>query len=246
MANPPALDRIFICSGQSNMSGRAPLAGAPAHGDLSNVWLFKPNGTWENPPTDPANDPTDATFKVLADVNSMVGPILYFADRWTRFFPTQKIGLVPCAKGGRSISAWSRSLLTNTIYGATLVRALAADDFGPLSGVIFFQGEADCNTTTDRDAWYAAFQQLVTDWRSDFATSDLAIVAAILGPFREDRQVTSPYGDDMRVIQSRINIPRVATVPNYDATLYDDVHLDAASAQRCGFRMADAMRMLGV
>lgn len=236
---------LFIGMGQSNWSGRTALSDAPYLVSDPRIWNYKLDGTWQNPAADPLMDKTGSLYPVMNDVSPLLGPAQYFAERWLQFHPNEEVGLVQCARGGRFIADYARDLSTATMYGASKARWEAAAVSGTIKGILWYQGEADSDTSGHRDAWEAAFLQLCIDWRSDIGIPNLPIVMAKIAQSTGATAAAHPYTADLQVIQSRIRTGKCAIIQNDDATLYDEVHLSGDSLRTAGYRMADAMRLLG-
>lgn len=250
----PSNLKIFGLLGQSNMKGRGELTELsrypehPAFGDR--IWAYKFDGTWESPPVEPLHSTTDSEYSVFVSIsdNAGVGPGMFFADHLARYSDFD-IGLVPCAKGGTSISEWARpgdGVDTTTLYGASRARieaALASASGSELAGILWYQGEDDTQSGAEVAAWPAAFATLAANWRSDFSNSNLPIVGVILGP----RDPMHTDWEQMQTNQSQQGYgKRTIFVPASDLTLTtDSPHIDTASQRILGRRMAGAMRVLG-
>lgn len=162
---------LYALMGQSNMSGRGIVPGSQTTGT---VWNFRNSFHWVL-----AVEPVDATGGEVDVVssdppNAGYSPALSFGLEMG-----SNIGLVPCAKGGSSISEWQRSFGDDTLYGSCWKRILAASQMGDLEGILFFQGESDADTEAEANLWAYRFTQFVSAIRSDFG--NIPIVFAQLG-----------------------------------------------------------------
>ena len=249
----PSNLKLFLLFGQSNMAGHGLVSeypvGRPAHGEQ--IWNYGFDGVWRNNPVEPLHDLTDCEYPIFdIGVTYGVGPGLFFADHFARHHSGIEIGLVPCGVGGININKLARpgdGVDTTTIYGASRARWEAAAASGTVEGVIFYQGEADTTSTLVADAWAGKFAQFVTNIRSDTGRPDLPFVFVQVGP-RAGRFLSRPDWPLLQSNQAKIvTTPRVAMVPNLDTALKpgDEVHLDTASQQVIGERIANMMRMLG-
>lgn len=168
---PPDLV-LFALVGQSNMSGRGVLAGAPSdlvtpHLDsLGNVDIFNFGNdyAWHDAvePIDVATGYVDSTSNDGA--SAAVGPSMAFALEYVALHPGVKVGLIPCAKGSTTVHEWRRQSLViggsganvldplrSNLYGSCLHRihtALNESAGSSLGGVLMFQGESDARPTT--------------------------------------------------------------------------------------------------
>jgi Carbohydrate esterase, sialic acid-specific acetylesterase len=176
---PQSLD-IYLLMGQSNMSGRGALEVNGAHDQTSTpqIWLFGNDGQWS-----PAQDPLDSAKgqidMVSADAAAGVGPGMRFAS--TLSTKTRRpIGLVPCAKGGSSISQWQPGLTSDTLYGSCLNRARQAVAHGRIAGILWYQGESDTKTQAAASVWASEFSNMLSAFRRDLGQPNLPVVAVSL------------------------------------------------------------------
>ncbi|MEO1400996.1 MAG: sialate O-acetylesterase, partial [Cyanobacteria bacterium J06635_1] len=181
---------LFVLAGQSNMSGLAEL---PANQTIHpQVFTFGNDYHWQ-PAQEPVDSPIGQVDLVSLDPEAGFGPSVAFAKAMLADNPDLVIGLIPCANGGSTITAWQRDRSDQTLYGSCLKRIQAASTMGKVSGVLFFQGEADALDPKSAvalqpaaDAWATRFTQFATDLRSDLAQPTLPIVYAQIGPLAAD------------------------------------------------------------
>ena len=105
-ASPTTADtEIYLLMGQSNMSGRGLLEELPTQRRTIDpaITVYGNDGAWRiaSEPLDSATNQIDA---VSADAAAGVGPGLSFAKALRQRRPDRRIGLIPCAKGGTSIT----------------------------------------------------------------------------------------------------------------------------------------------
>lgn len=234
---------IFLLAGQSNMSGRAPLAGLPAFRHIDRVRTYRNSGEWTST-AEPIDD-RDRSVYPVGDDDASASPGSAFGDRLAELRPNAVIGLVPCARGATGIDQWARNLSTSALYGAMIARARAAASDGELKGLIWFQGESDAANATLANAWPGKFNRLVADVRSDLRHARLPVVMTVLGPDpnRSDfpawpiiveRQRTMALPDNC----VRVSAQDLAGQPN------DPIHLDTPSIVTLGRRWAEALHAL--
>lgn len=242
---------IFIGAGQSNMSGRGVL-GNPVYDNISRVWNYCANGVWQNAPVDPVDSPICQVDAVSADPDAAVGPLLSFANRLAELRNTD-IGIVPCAKGGTSITEWYRDLRRITLYGSMIARAKEAAQSGVIKGLIWWQGESDCSRSEvpPHDAcpsyytWPADFAAFVANVRTDLGDPNLPVVFAQLSKEPSGIWAYAAWGG-MQQQQAQISIPRVSMIITSDLPVLapNDPHVNAAGQYAAGVRFADAMQVL--
>lgn len=247
--------KIFGAAGQSNMAGAGLLADIPATTPAygSRIWNYKFNETWQNPAAEAIHDATGLVDSVYENgYVDGVGPLLFFADHFLRYSEGDvEVGLVPCAKGATEMDDWERpvgSLDNTTLYGATIGRMQDAAASGTIAGFIWYQGEGDAGNTTEANAWATKFTTMITNIRTDLSIPNLPVVFVQIGACSASYLSTHPDWPLVQTNQSKVvTIPRCVMVPNTDSTLLsgNDVHIDTASQQVIGERIANAMRVMG-
>ena len=152
-----------------------------------NAYTFGNDYQWHlsTSPVDSAEGQVDL---VSADEFTGFGPALAFARSLLTKNSTQPIGLIPCAKSGSSIAEWEKSLDERTLYGSCLKRVRAASTMGTVSGILFFQGEADtvdpeqfADLNPAADAWAEQFATFAYNFRQDIGNPGTPLVYAQLG-----------------------------------------------------------------
>lgn len=150
------------------------------------------------------------------------------------------LGFVPVAKAGSSVAEWARNLSTTTLYGAAYNRTQTALQKGSISGILFFQGEADARTT-DANLWASHFVQLIYDLRSDYG--NVPIIFFQLGANPDPVQY--PYWDVVKAQQASINIAGVTMIQTDDLPMQTGLpHYTSDSYDVLGQRAADAIANL--
>lgn len=234
--DPTAYD-LYLLIGQSNMAGRGELDAAAAAPSPRILNLDK-SGTWV-----PARDPLHFDKPDIVGV----GPGLSFALDVLALRPEATIGLVPCAVGGTSLSAWqpgARDETTGTHpYDDALRRARLALDRGRITAFLWHQGEADCQRD---DGWdhAARLAELVERLRQELDAPEAPFIAGEIGVFRDERaDACRAMNRTLRGLEGRI--PRYACVTSDGlADNGDLLHFSEAAARELGRRYAAAYRRL--
>jgi hypothetical protein len=93
---------LFILAGQSNIAGRGQV---PKSGQNTNsrVYVFGNDYRWRIA-VEPIDDPSNQVDKVSEDSDAGFSPALAFATSLLERRPDMAIGLIPCARGGSSIT----------------------------------------------------------------------------------------------------------------------------------------------
>lgn len=150
------------------------------------------------------------------------------------------VGVIPCALGGTSMDQWSPALKDkggDSLYGATLRRVRAGG--GKLKGVVWYQGESDA-TRKQAAAFQGKFERFVAALREDLAAPELPFYYVQIGRFITEDNITEEWSivqEAQRVSETRI--AHAGMVASVDGSLVDLAHVDAASLNRLGSRVAN-------
>jgi len=230
---------LFILAGQSNMSGRGDLLP-----EITNpkILVFGNDYKWHLA-SEPVDGVTGQVDKVSQDFHAGYSPAFSFARELLKHNSNQMIGLIPCAKGGSSIAEWQRNLSEKSLYGSCLKRVKIAATKGDISGLLFFQGEADALRPKPNSKfppfpgrWAAKFTQFVEDVRGDLSQADLPVVFAQIGTTKSPHLYVN--WQEVKQQQENVNLSSVAMIYTQDLSLKDDVHFTTASYQKIGERFA--------
>ncbi len=231
---------LFILAGQSNMSGRGELLP-----EITNpkIFVFGNDYKWHLA-SEPVDDATGQIDKVSQDFHAGYSPAFSFARQLLKYNPNQIIGLIPCAKGGSSIAEWQRNLSEKSLYGSCLKRVKMAAKNGHISGVLFFQGEADALKPKPNakfppfpGRWAAKFTQFIDDFRGDLSQPNLPVIFAQIGSTKSPNLYIN--WQEVQQQQEEANLSYAAMIYTRDLPLKDDVHFTTASYQKIGERFAD-------
>ena len=252
MALPiPAADQgrlqLYVLAGQSNMSGRAPLP--PDLAPEPGVYVLGNDYRWRTA-VEPVDDDRGQIDLVSAEAGNDrpgYGPSVAFARalRAQSGSGGAPVGLIPCARGGSSLSEWRPAAGDDTLYGACLKRIGAALPMGELAGIFFYQGEADAidpalhpEADLAPQAYGERLRRLVSAWRADLGRPDLPFVFAQIGSQTEPEVYVN--WSAIQAQQAAVAIPCAAMVTTADLPLGDGVHLTRAGYDQLGARFAAA------
>ena len=234
--------RIYILAGQSNMSGRGSLDDLAAAERETNprILAYGNDGILK-----PAQEPIDSSLGqidgVSADRLAAVGPGLFFA-RTMKQSVKGPIVLVPCAKGGSSISRWKPGGGRDTLYGSCLARTREVQ--GRLSGILWYQGESDTEREASAEHYGQAFKALVDAFRRDLGAEGLPVVFAQIAeqPMRPENAARYPAWEAIRRAQASLSIDCAEMVPvGALPRQADELHLTTAAQRQLGGMMTEAM-----
>jgi hypothetical protein len=197
---------VFICAGQSNMSGRGTNSQSYGHATLRAV-NFKNSYTWQML-IDPYDTATGQTDSVSADSSPAAAgsfiPLLatsYIADR------SLPIAFVPCAHGSTTIADWQPGADHNdrtTLYGSMNYRITQA---GGAKAVLWWQGESDAIAGTAEATYNAALDTLANAINSDQGIKlvvcklqDLSAASGAPDETAVNNAINTAWGDNANVL----------------------------------------------
>lgn len=124
----------FLMIGQSNMAGRGDFGEVPPI-ENKNCYMLR-MGRWQ-----PMSEPINVDRDILnITFHSGISLAASFADEVSGYLDA-KVGLIPCADGGTSISQWQPG---EVLYDHAVMMTKLALRTSRLGGIIWHQGERDC------------------------------------------------------------------------------------------------------
>lgn len=225
---------IYLLMGQSNMAGRGPITETLKDAGNDRVVMLNAKGEWV-----PARHPLHFDKPTVVGV----GPGLSFGVAMAEANPTVRIGLVPCAVGGTSITRWQPGAYDEPTgthpYDDAVKRIENAMRCGVVKGVLWHQGESDSNPA-DAFFYLRKLSELMGRVRTLTAQPDLPVVAGELGQFKE---VYKNINTQLQKLPTEV--PHTALATSEGLTHKGDkTHFDGASADEYGRRYAAQMLYL--
>lgn len=220
------------------MAGRGRLAARDLVPHKRVVALGKMNG-WI-----PAADPLHFDKPVAGvGLGLTFGKTMAAADRSAR------VGLVPCARGGTSVTWWQKDAAAHPLFGSiyqdTLHRMKIARRAGTLKGVLWHQGESDMARPERYEELLVRF---IADLRRDLEAPETPFVVGLLGMWREQDPKQAEGAKRINAILRGLpgEVNHCAVVDSEGlVNKPDDVgHFDAPSLREFGRRYAEAVRKL--
>ena len=222
---------LYLLIGQSNMAGRGVVDEESTRID-PRVSMLAKDLTWQ-----PAKDPLHFDKPAAG-----VGPGLAFGKQLAQAEPQVRIGLIPCAVGGTSITVWvpgatDKATATHP-YDDMLRRVREATKAGVLTGIIWHQGESDVHAHV---AYAQSLTALIARLRQDLAAGEIPFVAGELSNFKD------PADPDTAAFNAALHelaqtVPHVGWVSAAGLEHKGDfLHYNAASARTLGQRYAAKM-----
>lgn len=232
---------VFLMIGQSNMAGRGYMIEGDDEVYDENVFLLDSDGQVV-PATNPLNQ-YSSIRKGLA--LQRVGPGLGFSQKLSSA-TGRKILLVVNARGGTTISQWSKGNGGEGYYEEAVRRAKQAMEYGELKAVLWHQGCGDAGDAGTYMEKLAAFAlQLRTDLGVDvpFIAGELGRWRPHVAEFNEMIHTISEYIPKSDWVSSDGCSPIITEKSNGKPDLKDP-HFDRASQVLIGERYADKVLMM--
>ena len=169
---------IYLLAGQSNMAGRGTPEAIDTISD-PHIWMLNKDDQWV-----PAREPL--AFDKPAVVG--VGPGFAFAKEMLKHNPSATILLVPSAVGGTRIDLWKPGAYDTATkthpYDDALRRIKLAMPLGTLKGIMWHQGESDCNPAFSA-GYESKLYELVMRFRTELVMPSLPFIMGEIAHFRK-------------------------------------------------------------
>lgn len=223
----------FLMVGQSNMAGRGFAKDvAPIYDE--HIKMLR-NGLWQIM-SEPIN---------YDRPGSGIGLAASFAAAWRLQNPEEEIGLIPCADGGTSLDDWA---VGGALFDHAVFQAKLAQRTSKLAGILWHQGESDCNP--ERAAQYSAKLTIIMDaFRRELQSPDIPLIIGGLGDYLT-RGMYGPYFAAYPLVNSALQHFAETTAHCYFVTAAgltanpDEIHFNAASQRIFGIRYFKAFAHL--
>lgn len=231
--------RIFLIAGQSNASGRGNLLDVPVYEHNDRIFMYGNDGIYKQA-VEPIDIDTNQIDPISSDDNAGAGFGMAFANRLCELYPDDQVCLVPASAGSTFITAWRRFWVRN-LYGSAINRMWEAQALtgGVISGILWWQGEAESTDSAKANAWREQASNLFANMRQDLNNNILPICIARLNNLNPSGK---PYWNTVRNGQNDMTMKNFAVVST-DGVAYqaDKVHCQTLSYCTVGIRFADAM-----
>jgi len=211
---------IFILLGQSNMAGSAYPILPEYQVPSQRVLAFGTDMKWR-----PAQTPLDPKRCKATGIGQP------FAKYYAELHPDVVVGLVHCARSGRSLKELAKGGKDRDgtpNYDESLAKIREAAKDGTLKAILWHQGEADCG-----DVSYAKrLSAFASDLRKDLGEPELPFILGELGRYREK---TAKFNEIIAQAPSMIQRASMASAEGlWD--IGDDVHFSGFSIETLGAR----------
>lgn len=224
---------LFLLAGQSNMAGRGKLD-AFAQSAHPRVWSLRQNLQWA-----PARDPLH-----WDKPSAGTGLGKPFGEAITERFPGVSVGLIPAACGGSPVGSWQPGVFfaqtKSHPYDDALTRTRRALQDGVLKGILWHQGESDCNAK-DAPEYEKRLEALIVRFRTEFQNQELPFLIGQLGQFADKPWNADTLAVDAahQALAKRMKNVRFVPVP-HPASIGDKLHFDTETLRTFGKSYAEA------
>ena len=225
----------FLMIGQSNMAGRGEFGDVPA--------IFNPQcfmlrmGRWQ-----PMREPINTDRPIFEGIfHTGLSLAASFADELAKD-SGNKIGLIPCADGGTSIKQWMPG---EVLYDHAVMMTKLAMRSSKLCGILWHQGENDCNTDEDLYSHKDKFKEMITSLRRDLGAEDVPVIIGELSHTYAEEWKLGRRPDIMNEGYHAVanEIPLCAVVSSEGLSMKSDgIHFDAKALRIFGKRFFDVYK----
>lgn len=227
----------FLMIGQSNMAGRGEF------GDVPKIYnedcLMLRMGRWQT-----MHEPINTDRWIFeGDFHSGVSLAASFADDASHALGT-RIGLIPCADGGTSVNQWMPGEL---LYDHAVMMAKLAMRTSRLAGILWHQGENDCQNDEKLVSHKEKFITMITSMRRELGAEELPLLIGELAWEIAPRWKLGDRPAEMNRQYHEIaeRLPHCAIVSSKGLTQKPDgLHFDSVALREFGHRYFEAYQAL--
>lgn len=254
LSRAEAKAKVFILSGQSNMSGGGHVVPEglrfdPAVGDKVRIW--DACGVWgkRGSPEKWASLNELQAIKKEARMDT-IGPEFGFAKAMSGLYPADEIHLIKVAQGGTAIDWWLPDAQGKANGHTQLLANLksALEKIGgdyEIMGMLWMQGESDSKKQADAEAYQKKLEQLIALIRKETGKPELPVVIGRLSRrILESPKFKMPFAKIVQSGQEAVaKIDKHAhVIDTDDLSQRDDlVHFDQEGQMGLGKRFGEAM-----
>lgn len=254
LSQADAKAKVFILSGQSNMSGGGPVVAEglkfdPAVGDKVRIWDACGEGGKRGALGKWASLNELQALKKEAR-NDTIGPEFGFAKAMAGLVPADEIHLIKVARGGTPIDWWLPDAAGKDNGHTLLLKNLkiALEKIGgeyEIVGVLWMQGESDSKKQEDAEAYQKKLERLIALMRKETGKPELPfVIGRISSRILESKKFKMPFAKIVQSGQEAVtkNDKHAFMVDTDDLSQRDDlVHFDQEGQMGLGKRFGEAM-----
>lgn len=218
---------LYLCIGQSNMGGRAPILPEDS-ASIPGVWVLKDKNEWVK-----GKNPMNVYSSIQGgDINKM-NPAYAFSIKMRSLVPDQEIGIISNARGATGRIQWMPG---TTYYNEAVKRAKWAMQYGTIKGILWHQGEEDTKIPSNIPIYLDSIKIFINALRADLGNPTLPFIAGQIS-----RVATSYANFNIMILDFPGILPNTDLVLTDGLTTLDNVHFDTPSMKKLGERYADKM-----
>ena len=223
----------FLMIGQSNMAGRGEFADVEPINNFRCYMLR--NGRFLRM-SEPVN-PDRAIFE--GRFHSGTSLAASFANELANEYKC-RVGLIPCADGGTYIDEWQPGEI---LYEHAVFMTKLAMKNSTLSGILWHQGESDCETDELLTSYTEKLKNLVASLRRDLGCPDIPFITGELSTLINRDFVPRVPTFNSQLHAAVREIPNFAVVSSDGLELKPDgIHFNAVSLRVFGKRYFEAYK----
>lgn len=219
----------ILMLGQSNMAGRGDMGQVkPIRNPLCYMLRM---GRWQ-PMCEPVN-PDRGIFE--GRYRSGISLAASFADEYAKYFRSP-VGLIPCADGGTEISQWMPGEL---LYDHAVMQTRLAQRTSQLKAIIWHQGESDCLSDEQVEAYRERFLRIVTQLRKDLNAENVPVILGELPWQLTEKVGTQGRERELNAILRQLaqEVPNCTIASSEGLTMKPDgLHFDSEACREFGKR----------
>lgn len=221
----PTRTQIFLMYGESGMVGKDPV---PEVVNDPHIMMLGFDGVWKQA-YEPTHDSTGCKYFPYNGQHAGHSLGIAFAKQILSEHPDMKIGLVPCARNGRTIQELSAG---GQYFNSCMERIQEAKKYGDFAGILIFQGINDAVQDTPVRMWTMLFERLIGDLRH--VTGYVPVIHAQLMNYKGGLWM------QYKQAQQDMSLPALVMVKTDGLPMFDEYHLNADGTDELGRRMAGA------
>ncbi len=229
----------FLLIGQSNMAGRGVIGSVPPIDPRGMMFMLR-NGRWV-PMSEPINPDRQIFVEKDTDYRSGVSLAASFAESYANRFG-QKVGLIPCADGGTSLSEWQPD---SVLFDHAVFQTRLAMRSSELKGILWHQGENDSRDMADVNAYPDRFFAMLDELIARIGAPES--IPVVVGEVSELMAARWPYVREMNRALNGIASARenIGFAKQDGLTIGPDgIHFSGPSYREFGRRYFDAYEKL--
>ncbi len=246
--------KVYILSGQSNMSGGGEVVEEglkfdAAVGDKVRIWDATEAWGKQGAPGKWVTLNQLQALKKEAKANK-IGPEFGFAKAMSELYPANDIHLIKVSRGGTAIDWWlpdaNGKENGHTMLLANLKNALERiDGKYEIAGMLWMQGESDAKKQADAEAYQKKLEQLIALMRKETAKPELPFVIGRLSSrILESKKFNMPFAKIVQSGQEAVakNDKNASVINTDDLSQRSDlVHFDQEGQMGLGKLFGEAM-----